>query len=71
MRQKFLVIAKQFCRNNSCSIYLSSSGDEPVESFTAKENIYRGLFWYDLKREDMAIKNITNFSEFAEKLNCQ
>lgn len=72
MQEKFLITAKQFCRNNLCTAYISSGAkDELSENFTAKENIYRGLFWYDLKSQNIKIENPDNFSEFAEKLNCK
>jgi len=72
MQEKFLIAARQFCRNDLCTIYISSeSKDESSGNFTAKENIYRGLFWYNLKSQSIKIENLENFSEFAEKLDCK
>jgi hypothetical protein len=72
MREKFLITAKQFCRNNLCTAYIPlESKDESIGNFTAEKNIYRGLFLYYLKSQNIEIKNIGNFSEFAEKLNCK
>lgn len=72
MQEKFLITAKQFCRNDLCTAYISSEAkEESSGNFTAKENIYRGLFWYDLKSQNIKIENSENFSEFAEKLDCK
>ncbi len=67
MREKFLITARQFCRNNTCVIYKSSSTASP-DLFSGRADYYGELFDGDLAKSEIKVSAI-NFSEFAKVLN--
>lgn len=72
MQEKFLIVAKRFCLENACIAYVPMEGYEENLSpydYNGKNRNSKGFYTGFIIRVNLTIKNVGDFSEFAEKLN--